>query len=111
MARYINKRKFKGETIKTAKDLLKTRNLTNARLIETSLIKPLTVEERKKYSTRTIIWQKNTRLFKLAFEFYGDSKLWWIIGWFNQKPTDAHFSVGDEVLIPFPVEDIYKRFV
>ena len=111
MARYINKRVFEGKILPTSKDLLKTRDLTNARLIETFLIKPLTVEERRKYTTRTVIWQRNTRLFKLAFEFYGDSKLWWIIGWFNQKPTDSHFSVGDEVLIPFPLDEIYERFV
>lgn len=111
MARYINKRVFEGKILQTSKDLLKTRNLTNARLIETSLVKPLTVEERRKYTTRTVIWQRNTRLFKLAFEFYGDSKLWWIIGWFNQKPTDSHFFVGDEVLIPFPLDEIYERFV
>jgi|14_taG_2_1085336.scaffolds.fasta_scaffold02044_2 hypothetical protein len=111
MARYINKRVFEGKILPTSKDLLKTRDLTNARLIETSLVKPLTVEERRKYTTRTVIWQRNTRLFKLAFEFYGDSKLWWIIGWFNQKPTDSHFSVGDEVLIPFPLDEIYERFV
>ena len=111
MSRYINKRRFEGSILPTSKDLLKTRNLTNAKLIETFLIKPLSEEEKKKYNIRTVIWQRNTRLFKLAFEFYGDSKLWWIIGWFNQKPTDAHYSVGDEVLIPFPLDEIYKRFV
>jgi competence CoiA-like predicted nuclease len=111
MSRYTNKRIFQANRTPAAKDILRSRDLVNTRLIETALTQPLSVEERKKYSMRTSIWQRRTRLFKLAFEFYGDSKLWWIIAWFNQKPTDAHFSVGDEVLIPFPLEQIFERLI
>jgi len=111
MSRYLNKRIFQANAIQSTKDLLETRGLTNARIIETALSTPLSVEERKQFSVRTVIWQRRTRLFKIAFELYGDSRLWWIIAWFNQKPTDADYSVGDRVLVPFPLEQIYERFV
>jgi hypothetical protein len=32
--------------------------------------------------------------------------MWWLIGWYNQKPTEAHFKIGDTVLIPLPLEEI-----
>jgi hypothetical protein len=40
------------------------------------------------------------RLYKFAYEYYGDVDYWWIIAWYNNKPTDAHFNIGDIVYIP-----------
>jgi|TARA_R110002020_G_scaffold306522_1_gene522475 hypothetical protein len=46
------------------------------------------------------IWQKNDKLIRLSNRFYNTKDYWWIIGYFNQKPTDAHYEVGDVVYIP-----------
>ena len=51
-------------------------------------------------------WRVGDRLYKLAHKYYGDSKLWWIIAFFNKKPTEAHFNLGDVVNIPLPLEDV-----
>ena len=51
-------------------------------------------------------WKTGDKCFKLAHRFYGDSTLWWIIAWFNQKPTDLHPSIGDEIYIPGPASRI-----
>ena len=51
----------------------------------------------------TINWRVGDRLYKLANEYYGDSTKWWVIAWFNQKPTESHFSLGDIVYIPLPL--------
>jgi nucleoid-associated protein YgaU len=48
----------------------------------------------------THIWKGNDKLYKLAHEHYNDSKLWWVIAWFNKKPTESHFKIGDKVFIP-----------
>ena len=109
-SRYVNKRVFKTIDSNTNK-LLKSREIPSARILETFNIRPLSDEERKKFQTRTIVWQRRTRLFKLAYEFYGDPTLWWVIAWFNQRPTDADYSPGDQVLIPFPLEEVIRRVV
>ena len=49
------------------------------------------------------IWNTGDRFSKLAAEHYGDPTLWWVIAYFNKKPTDGHVKVGDQILIP---EDI-----
>lgn len=46
------------------------------------------------------VYKMGDRLYKFAFKHYGDVDLWWIIAWYNNKPTDAHFEIGDVVYIP-----------
>lgn len=53
-------------------------------------------------------WKTGDRFFKLAHEHYGDSSLWWVIAWYNQKPTEAHLDKGDVIQIPFPLEKVLK---
>jgi hypothetical protein len=48
------------------------------------------------------IWKIETKLYKLSFDFYGTTDLWWIIGFYNGKPTDADWNIGDVVVIPQP---------
>ena len=47
-------------------------------------------------------------MWKIAADNYGDGRLYWIIGLYNEKPTDAHWQVGDIVYIPFPLEAVMK---
>lgn len=59
-------------------------------------------ETKKNFSFIKYIWQSNDRLYRLAQNYYNDPKLWWVIAHANQKPTDAHFTPGDEIIIPEP---------
>jgi len=52
------------------------------------------------------IWKVGDGYSKLAYKFYGDPKLWWVIAWYNQLPTDAHVSFGDVIYIPTPLDEI-----
>jgi hypothetical protein len=52
------------------------------------------------------VWTVSTKLYKLADEFYGDMDLWWVIGYYNNKPIDLSWNVGDEIIIPTPVRII-----
>ncbi len=49
-------------------------------------------------------WKTGDRMFKIAHQEYGDVNYWWIIAFFNKKPTDNHFEIGDTVDIPQPLE-------
>jgi|TARA_B100000963_G_scaffold37781_1_gene28204 hypothetical protein len=46
------------------------------------------------------IYTVGDRLYKFAYEYYGDVDYWWVIAWYNNKPTDSHFKIGDVVYIP-----------
>ena len=50
--------------------------------------------------TFSYVWKKGDNLFKLANRFYGNRDYWWLIAHFNEKPTDAHFEIGEEIFIP-----------
>jgi hypothetical protein len=63
----------------------------------------------KEYTVVAHTWKKGDRLFKLSYLYYDTIKYWWIIALWNSKPTDAHYEYGDEVLIPFPPEDIFRE--
>jgi len=54
------------------------------------------------------IWTDGDRLWKLAAKFYNNPKLWWVLAWMNKKPTEAHFSIGEIVYIPTPLEKVLE---
>jgi len=68
----------------------------------------LTLEDVNSLSNAGHIWSTGDRLYKLADQYYNDPELWWIIAWYNNKPTEAHFNVGDLVQIPLPLERVYS---
>lgn len=45
------------------------------------------------------VWKLGDRLYRYAKKYYNSEEYWWLIAWFNQKPTEHHFKVGDSVKI------------
>tara|TARA_Y100000310_G_scaffold206836_1_gene207278 strand:- start:256 stop:531 length:276 start_codon:yes stop_codon:yes gene_type:complete len=70
-----------------------------------------TPQQRRQVQAETVTWQTGDRLEKLAGAHYGDPTYWWVIARYNQKPTDAHFSLGDLVYIPKPLRAILAYYV
>lgn len=52
------------------------------------------------------IWKSKDMYWKLAAQYYGDSQLWWVIAWFNKKPTESHVKLGDTIQIPTPLDQV-----
>lgn len=52
------------------------------------------------------IYSTGDRLSKIAYKSYGDARYWWVLAWFNGKPTDFHCSIGDTIYIPTPIQDV-----
>lgn len=52
------------------------------------------------------VWSLGDRYHKLAHKYYGDVNLWYLIAWFNRKPTDGHVKLGDTIHVPMPLEKI-----
>jgi hypothetical protein len=55
-------------------------------------------------AVETARWNATSKMYNLAYAAYGDPSLWWLIAWFNQKPTEAHWNIGDVVYIPTPAD-------
>ena len=49
------------------------------------------------------LWKQSDKYWKLAYEYYQEPRYWWVIAQYNQKPTEAHLSNGDVIVIPLPV--------
>ena len=65
-----------------------------------SALKHPTQEEYNRVGSRRVIWTQTSRLTSLAQEHLGSYEYWWVIAWWNKKPTEAHFKHGDIVYIP-----------
>ncbi len=63
-------------------------------------------QDTKKFETISHIWGVGDRYFKLANRYYGDPELWWVIAFFNQKPTEFDIKAGDIIFIPTPLETV-----
>ena len=46
------------------------------------------------------VYTSSDKLNKLAHKYYGDPRLWWVIAWFNQRPTDFHCKIGEVLYVP-----------
>ena len=71
--------------------------------LSTPRIEPITEEMIESLDFYVHDWRAGDKFYKLSHKYYGDSKLWWIIAWFNQKPTDHHPKIGEEIYIPNPI--------
>lgn len=85
--------------------ILKNRSGSSVTLESTvSLPSPSTLMLDDKITEKSVLWTQGTKLWKLAADHYGDGTLYWVIGLYNEKPTDAHWKPGDVVYVPFPLE-------
>ena len=51
--------------------------------------------------TSPVVWKRGSRFYKLASEYYGTPELWWVIAWFNGKPTEHHVELGEVIQVPY----------
>ena len=94
----LNKNNFTSiNQNKLYKQMLKDRGVLSIQQFRTKYFNKVDLS---KYKTQTYIWKKDDKLIKLSNLYYGSQKYWWIIGYYNQKPTDSHFTIGDTILIP-----------
>jgi len=61
-------------------------------------------------STSEYMWGPGDRFYKVAHKFYGDSGYWWVIAFFNKKPTDHHVKPGELIKVPTQLTEILNIF-
>ena len=55
------------------------------------------------------IYSTGDTLNKIAFKHYGDPRYWWLLAWFNAKPTDFHCNIGDVIIVPLPLQEVLMQ--
>ena len=84
-------------------------NLDVERFLPSS-IRHITVQQKKQLTVQTHVWSVGSSYAKLADQYYQDSRLWWVIAWYNLKPTESHNVVGDTIYIPFPLDKVIQFY-
>ena len=104
--RYKNQQLFFNDENLYRRYLKETRGVSQIRQYNTPKFSDVTAEEIRNLKTVAHIWTTGDRYFKLASEYYGDPEMWWVIAFYNQKPTEFHLKLGDVIYIPTPLESI-----
>tara|TARA_R100001594_G_scaffold132771_1_gene173132 strand:- start:416 stop:760 length:345 start_codon:yes stop_codon:yes gene_type:complete len=91
-------------------EFFQDRGLTKITHYRTPKWRRLTVKARRLFTSRKHTWTLGDKYWKLANQYYGDPKLWWVIAWYNQKPTEFHVKAGYTIYIPQPIEDVLSFF-
>ena len=109
MSRYGNRTVADNRELAYA-DVFKQRKLNFIAQYTTPEFYEMTAAQRASLKRIPEVWKVGDKLWKYASIHYGDPRLWWVIGWYNLKPTDAHFEIGDSILIPVPVNKVMMMF-
>ena len=110
MGTRYNNRQITRNKNKLYKKHFEDRNVTQIRQFRTPELSYPTPDEIRQLNVLTHVWKTGDRYYKLSFEYYGSSKYWWVIAWFNQKPTESHVKYGDVVFVPSPLDKLLNLF-
>ena len=75
---------------------------------ETPVLFHPTVGDRRTVPSESYIWKYGDRFYNLAYEYYADPHLWWIIAWYNGYPTEAAIENGAVIEIPIDLEQVSR---
>ena len=107
--RYIGRDLIQNES-EVCESIIKSRNINFVIHHSTPVFLMPTEEQEEQLTVVNHVWTVGDRYYRLAHEFYGKSELWWIIAWYNQKPTEAHVKLGDVLEIPLPLEKVIEYY-
>jgi len=85
------------------KELYKRRGLKRIAHYETPIFRHPTISQRASITSVGYIWAYGDRFYKLANQYYGDVRFWWVIAWWNGYPTEANVQTGDFLDIPLDI--------
>lgn len=88
------------------KNFFSDRNVNFISQYETQALNYPTQQQINQLQLVEYVWAQHDRYWRLAETYYGDPKYWWVISFFNKKPTEAEINIGDLIYIPMPLERI-----
>lgn len=103
--RYRNREILKN-TVELYEDTFRRRGVKFVKQYSTPNFRFPTINDTNKFQTIKHVWKTGDKYYKLADQYYGDSRDWWIIAKYNLKPTESHIQIGDIIEIPIPLVTI-----
>lgn len=105
MSRYFGRTKFFNQE-DLYEDTFSERDVEGVRQYTTPNLKHINAKQIASLTVINHVWKTGDRFYKLAHDHYGDSTKWWIIAWYNRKPTESDISYGDIIYIPHPLDKV-----
>tara|TARA_R100000315_G_C5140688_1_gene80452 strand:+ start:71 stop:406 length:336 start_codon:yes stop_codon:yes gene_type:complete len=102
MSRYDGRKIFRTANPIYSK-MLKERDLRYFRFYETPRFSDFDEDDLFDIEDVGHTWSMGDRYYKLAYKYYGNAEMWWVIAWYNEAPTEAHLEIGDVINIPTPL--------
>jgi nucleoid-associated protein YgaU len=103
-----NNRRIKYNQSELIQKILDIKNIDGIRHYVSPTLKIPTYLDRINIKTVGLVWKRGDRLSKYAERYYLDPQLWWVIAMYNNKPTDAHFTIGDVFYIPTDLNNLFQ---
>tara|TARA_Y100001938_G_scaffold69128_1_gene95925 strand:+ start:395 stop:733 length:339 start_codon:yes stop_codon:yes gene_type:complete len=103
-SRYNKSRKIFNNT-EYYEPLRKSRDLKEVEQYATFPLANPTVSQRASTVTNTHIWKYGDRLYNLAHQYYGDTRYWWVIAWWNGYCMESQIKTGAVIYIPLNLEE------
>ena len=88
--------------------LRKSRDLSTLEQYGTIPMHNPSMAQRMRVKTVDHLWSYGDRLYKVAHAFYGDSRYWWVIAWWNGYGLEADIKTGATITIPINIEEALK---
>ncbi len=85
--------------------LKKKRGVKNILHFATPVLYNPGLSARTMITTTVHLWSVGDHFYKIAHDYYGDSRFWWVIAWYNGYPTEADIKIGARIEIPSNLED------
>ena len=61
--------------------------------------------DRSVVTTNSYIWKYGDHFYQLAHQYYGNSRYWWVIAWYNGYPTEVDIYPGKLIEIPVSLKE------
>ena len=107
--RYAGRRLYRNRSM-LYREQFRKRGISSILQYSTPALRYPTEEQTRELKTIGHIWRTGDKYYKLAAQYYNNEDLWWVIAWFNRKPTEAHVTTGDVIHIPLPLETILRYY-
>lgn len=99
MSRYSKRRRALNDVYQDD-ELFENRGVKSIEQHTTPRLSDPTQEQLDEIPYEIHYWVPGQRFFKLAQQYYGDHRYWYIIARFNNKPTEAQITEGEKIKIP-----------
>lgn len=64
----------------------------------------------EEFDIKSHIWVQGDTFEKLSSLYYGNPRFWFLLAYFNNKPTEFHVENGGVIYIPMPLQKVLNFY-